>query len=516
MNPASRTSSAETLDRAAAVLLLALGILGSGAAAAWLGQDGGWDLRNYHWYVPYALLHGRLGFDVLPAFMGPSFHNPLVDLPFYLAVTAFGPLAGSVGLGLVQGLNALPLYAIGRRVLPALPRSGAALLALGGISAAMNIGLIGATAGDNILSLFVLGSIAALLGGSPLAAGLLAGAGFGLKPVLAPFVVGLTLTVAAGAFRRGGLRHFLGFAAAGIGGTALTGGFWMALLAADFGNPLMPYYNDIFASPYVPPLRFADPGFTQGVPWPRVQLPFLAGLVDHISSEAVFTDLRLPLAYGGALVLLGLRLLGRLPRGPAATLALVTVATLVPWSLLFAIYRYALGFALLGPLLAAAALAHLVAARRAALGAGVLMLAVLLVTTRMPETERVPFGPDLAGVEAPPIAEPERAVVLMAGLTPSAFLIPSFPEGVRFLRFDGFWIDPAEQKAGYAAEIRRALAEAGPARLILFDPTERERVASALATFSPGLSIGACRPVRHRFEPAGTNWGRFALCDLEG
>ena len=78
----------------------------------------------------------------------------------------------------------------------------------------------------------------------------------------------------------------------------------MALLYAEFGNPLMPYFNNLFHSPYVPALGFSDPGFTDRLPWPRVQLPFIAGLVDHVAAEQAFTDLRLPFAYGAALLLL--------------------------------------------------------------------------------------------------------------------------------------------------------------------------------------------------------------------
>ena len=46
-------------------LCLAAGVIMS----VMLGQDANWDLRNYHLYNPYALLHGRLGVDLLPAGM---------------------------------------------------------------------------------------------------------------------------------------------------------------------------------------------------------------------------------------------------------------------------------------------------------------------------------------------------------------------------------------------------------------------------------------------------------------
>lgn len=515
MNPEFRSFS---LQRTFSAFFLVVGIVGCGALAALLGQDAGWDLRNYHWYVPHALIGGRLGFDILPSFMGPTFHNPAIDLPFWFAVHLLGPKGATILLGLVQGLNILPLYLVARRILPALPQAAAAALALAGISGAMNIGLLGATAGDNLLSLFVLCSIAALLSGPRglWLSGLIAGAGFGLKPVLAPFVVGLALTViACDLFRAGGLRRVVVFALCGIAGTLLTGGWWMAFLWVQFGNPLMPYFNDVFASAYVPARTYSDPGFTAGLPWPRIQLPFLAGIVDHVAAEAVFTDIRLPAAYLGAIGLALAAIFGRL-RGPGFRLALVTLLTLVVWSVIFAIYRYVLAFEMLGPLLIAAAIMVWIGQRGPALMAGALAVVVIVAMTRPPETERVAFAADLTAVRPPPIDDPARAVILMAGLTPAAFLIPSFPADIRFLRFDGYWIEPAETEALYAREIRRVLADPATRPLILFNPEERERVEPALAALRPGLAIGACRPVPHRFEHPGTNGGRFVLCDVEG
>ena len=69
-------------------LLICLAI--GATASVLMGQDANWDLRNYHLYNPFALLHGRLWRDLMPA--GPqSYFNPLLDVPYY--VLAVGPLA---------------------------------------------------------------------------------------------------------------------------------------------------------------------------------------------------------------------------------------------------------------------------------------------------------------------------------------------------------------------------------------------------------------------------------------
>ena len=186
----------------------------------------------------------------------------------------------------------------------------------------------------------------------------------------------------------------------------------------------------------------------------------------------------------------------------------------MPWSVGFAIYRYVLAFEMLGPLLLLAALALF--GRRVAVGGGLALLLLMVVVTRPPVTERVAFGATVTGVQVPPLPDPARQVVLMAGLTPSAFVIPAFPPDVRFLRFDGYWIDPAEREAGYARAIRDALAAPGVEAQILYDPADQVRVTAALGQFLPGASIAECRPIPHGFAAPGTNWGHLVLCRLEG
>ncbi len=57
-----------------------------GLSILWLGQDISWDLRNYHYYNPFAFLNGRMGHDVAVAHVA-TYYNPLIYIPFYWAVT---------------------------------------------------------------------------------------------------------------------------------------------------------------------------------------------------------------------------------------------------------------------------------------------------------------------------------------------------------------------------------------------------------------------------------------------
>src|SRR5947199_5296456 len=126
-------------------------VLGWGGFVVWLGKDQSWDFRNYHWYIPYAFLHGRMGFDVAVAHQA-TYYNPFLDIPFYLLAT-HAPSWFALGvLGAVQGANIVPLYLIARSMLRVVQRRlGAALLALFCMSGSLTVGLAGTTYYANVL-----------------------------------------------------------------------------------------------------------------------------------------------------------------------------------------------------------------------------------------------------------------------------------------------------------------------------------------------------------------------------
>src|SRR5689334_10599884 len=105
------------------------------------GKDTSWDFRNYHWYIPYAFLRGRLGFDVAVAHQA-TYYNPLLDVPFYLLANHTPSWFALGCLGAVQAANIVPLYLIARTMLR-VPYQviAAAALALFCMSGSLTIGL---------------------------------------------------------------------------------------------------------------------------------------------------------------------------------------------------------------------------------------------------------------------------------------------------------------------------------------------------------------------------------------
>ncbi|MCU0592739.1 MAG: hypothetical protein MUC57_14860 [Desulfobacterales bacterium] len=210
-----------------------------GLSILYLGQDISWDLRNYHYYNPFAFLNGRMGHDVAVAHVA-TYYNPLIYIPFYLAVTWLPPKAVGFILGFLPGLNVFPIYGITRRVVVPGRAGNTAWLCLAltlvGMIGAINLAEIGTSYGDNILSLPVLAALwlivrfrqrlcASVRSGWPIAvaAGLLAGSALGLKQPFAVYCVGLCLAffgLNAPFLRRSALAFIFGWGV--LAGTALT------------------------------------------------------------------------------------------------------------------------------------------------------------------------------------------------------------------------------------------------------------------------------------------------------
>ena len=78
------------------LFLLILMILG-GCIIIFLGQaTNEFDVYNYHIYSPFALLHNRIGFDILPCGIR-SYFNPILYFPYYFLIKNFNNYPMLVG-----------------------------------------------------------------------------------------------------------------------------------------------------------------------------------------------------------------------------------------------------------------------------------------------------------------------------------------------------------------------------------------------------------------------------------
>lgn len=269
------------------------------------GKDVNWDLLNYHYYLPYELLAGRLEQDFFAA-SAQSYLNPVGYLFFYwMVASGWHSVIVSVVLALAHAVGLSLLFVLAWRLFVHLaPRERVVFASLATALGAAT-GVFWPTVGTSFLDPLL---VPPMLGGLILlvepgarstwratAAGALFGAAAALKYsnaiyAVAAFPLALTIPGLAAGQR---LRAGLGYVAGGIAGLAVFAGPWFVLMIREFGNPVFPLMNGWFRSPDAPAvnlvsLRFTPEGLTEAL-----SLPFRMVALDRsLYSETFAPDIR--------------------------------------------------------------------------------------------------------------------------------------------------------------------------------------------------------------------------------
>jgi hypothetical protein len=492
----------------AALALSAAGLVFFAALALVLGKEAAWDFQNYHWYAPYALLNGRRFFDIAVAHHA-TYYSPLLDLPLWWIANAGPGWWGGVWLGLHAGIAAILIGAIAWQVLPLHDaRTRLAVASLLGFFGALGGGTlsqIGSTSNDILVGLPVLASWLVLLLAADcrrwwllMLSGVLCGFAVGAKLTTGIYAIGSVcalLALPGGA--RGKARAVLLFGVGGAIGAAVTGGFWWYTLWRETGNPLFPFANTIFKSELIKLADYSDPTFRPRDWFTRIFFPFVFTANSRRVAEWDFRDLRILVAYVLAFVLLVLALTRNTSPDPLAhrtrgrMLLLAIAGAYVPWALLFGIYRYALPLEMLAPV-AIAILIGWVRAPRDARIVTVVLLAVVTQALVTVSVDRVSFAGRYVEVDMQPIET--DAMVLGTGKYPYAYVIPSAPPSVPWLRIDGWLVGPKDGTGLTAMMERRVAAHRGPL-YVIFATWERNQRDQALAAYGLAADDAACSTV---------------------
>jgi hypothetical protein len=499
----------------AELLFLGAIVLGWAAIVVARGKDISWDFRNYHWYIPYAFLHGRLGFDIAVAHQA-TYYNPLLDTPFYLLATHVQAWLALGILGAVQGASVIPLYLLCRSLLD-IPsrRLVAAILALISMTGSLSLYLAGATYYDNVMSLFVLSGLAlivtrratlrngSLAEGAVIAGlgGLVVGSAVGLKLPEAPFALGFAaaLAVLPGDWRHRSSRLVAG----GIGGAigfALFAGFWMAAMAKLTGNPIFPYFNQYFHSPLALAAAYRDLRFIPRSLAHQLLFPLLFSIDWRVADDLPFRDMRVGVAYVLLIATIPMWFATRrrnealVARDAALALFAFAAVSYIAWLKMFAIYRYILQLELLAPLLICCAIALWPLSRRTRIVTAAIILLFVQATTKALEPDRAPATDPYVQATIPPIPHPDHTLILMTGEAPLAYLVPSLPAQIPVLRIDGWLIQPMDGSRLTAETKKRVNAFAGDLFLIA-DAGEMPRGKNAVAAYGLAIREPECRNI---------------------
>ncbi len=477
------------------------------------GKDMSWDFRNYHWYVPYAFLNDRMNLDVAVAHQA-TFFNPLLDVPFYWLATHFHSWFALGVLAFVQGSNLVPVYLLARSIFVGDQKKLiAAIVALVSMTGSLSVSLAGATYYDDVMSVFVLTSLAmivcqrdllrdgSLVKGAALAAvaGLLTGSAVGLKLPEAPFALGFAaaLAILPGDWRHRSARLLAG-GLGGVIGVALFAGFWFVKMQHLTGNPLFPFFNQYFHSPLALTASYRDMRFIPTDLKHQLLFPLLFSIDWGVADDLPFQDIRVGLAYVLVILTLPLWFFLRRQREPmvvpaaAGALFVFTIVAYIAWLKVFGIYRYILLLEMLAPLLIVVAVSLVPTTIRARLLTSAILLLGVLFTTKGGLLARAPLGDPYIQASVPPIADPAKAMILMTGETPMGYLAPSLPAEIPIVRIDGWMIQP--QDGSRLTAQTRARVDAFKGDLyVIFGPFEAARNRDALAVYGLAIEAPKCR-----------------------
>ncbi len=264
-----------------------------------------WDFMNYHYYNGYALTAGRLGYDIAPASLNTYF-NPLLDaLTFWLvnALNDYPDLYYAV-TGVPFGLLLFACFKINSLFLKD-SRLNIAALIIGATGFATWF-QIGSSTNEIPAALLVMTGLYLLLkslfvkfdAAAFCAAAFITGAAAGLKAtaVIYCFACGCALICFYKHLDKPFFR-VASFAFSGLAGFLAVNGFWMYKLYVLFKNPVFPFLNKVFKSPFFDDVNYSYRLIFIERSWlDALTLPFsfAAHFTPSYAANTVFSDCRVP------------------------------------------------------------------------------------------------------------------------------------------------------------------------------------------------------------------------------
>lgn len=479
-------NSATTYRNATILIPLAFGVW-----SVLLGVDYNWDLLNYHLYNAFALFNDKLATDFAPGGF-QSYFNPVLDIPYYLAMMHLPPRLLGFLMGAAHGLNFVFLLGICRRVLPALPQADKyrvpLLLALSGCLTANFLSELGNTMGDNMTSLFCLSSILIVLHAWQrfrtelvlsllmlLAAGFLIGMGTGLKMTNAIYAIALCtglLTLPLPPMAR--IKVAFVFGVGILVGFASTAGYWLYIMWQTFGNPLFPQFGSIFPNPLAAPIGVADTSWLPKGVWQELLWPFIISADAQKVGQIAVRQIIWAIIYT-LIIALTITTLWR-PRGkthasrmdPSARYVIVVIVIgFVLWMKLFSIYRYLVPMDLLAPLAIFILCNKLLPYDKARRVSACMIISATLVVLMggIKTWGHKPWSDRPFHVDVPELLDPARTTILITeGDPPWSWLALAFPSKVAFAQINGNF----PQGDGFSPHIKNMMSQRGGPAFALF------------------------------------------------
>lgn len=500
-----------------------------GLLSLFLGRDINWDLKNYHYYNAYAFVEHRMDYDIAPA-QFQTFYNPLLDIPFYIMTKYLPSWAIGFIMGFVHGVNLSLIFLIFWKTYNYENRLikfavGICTVIVSSIAPGF-LSELGNTMNDNVTSLFVLIVLLILMHASENfekcrrllgflqigIAGIIMGLGVGMKPTIVTLALGsaFALVILLGKWQNK-LAGFLIYGLTGIVGGLISGGFWWWELWSRYGNPFLPYLNNIFNSPYIASVPFIDNYFFPRQLWEYFMWPLLFSLDSYRVNPLQFFDVRFALLYLICFIWLFVSLIKIFRSidlkhvGASANLFDVKQGTFlliffifsfILWMIQSSNYRYIIALELLVPLCFLYVVDRIVRSEKLQI---IFVIGAVLATFILFKPfnwGRLDWSDSYFSVDTSRLKTSENAVVIMLGSSPTSYVIPQFPPNYRFLRPEGnlyFGKNGNSRDSLFLVNIRNLLKRHNGNIYILFDKNEKNiLLEQSLANLKLDVKIADC------------------------
>lgn len=445
--------------------------------AMYAGMDYNWDLHNYHIYAVYAVLEGRVGYDIAPAQLQTWF-NPIGSiLPYFVVMNTDGRI-GTIILALISSLNIPIVYLLSREVFKSLdvgkPWKIHYYSIMSAIAAAISpiyMSEIGTTFNDNIIASLVMGAIYLVI--SPkgkikrfLIAGILLGVATAFKLTAVVYVVPFAISVIVTRpkkFIREALISISGFLIAFLSLSAP----WMVKIYLEYGNPIMPLYNNLFESPLYKFEAITDQRFVFKSIWDFINIPFKIAAGGHPTAEVYFNDYRYSVSIIAFIVFAAL-LVGKIFKNKKCNddndtnqINLIFIGTFcivcyLLWGRLFGIQRYAIVLEQLLPVFIIAVIHITFRKSIEHIICSTLLVALICISVQPANWGRSEFRTNWFSPQVPAELKENDALYLIVSDDPISYIAPFLSETARFVRVEGnFKINPSD---GFGVEILKIIA----------------------------------------------------------
>ena len=235
--------------------------------------------------------------------------------------------------------------------------------------------------------------------------------------------------------------------------------------------------------------------------WRQLFFPIYFTIDWHIADDLGFQDIRVCIAYFAVIAAGIVWLLRRESpdpltdkRGTLLLFAWVGASYLV-WLRMFAIYRYIIGLEMIAGLVIVAAVGLFPLARRPRYLTLAAICFAVLVTARSDFLEKAPLADPFVEAALPPIPDPGRTMVVMAGDAPLGFIATTLPPSIPVLRIDGWFVQPRDG-SGLTREMKRRVGRhlaSGGDLFLIADRDDMSRARQALADYALAIRWPECQ-----------------------